>query len=359
MLFPLRTDRRLTRTPWVNLALITLCGIVWLLELTGSLRGQHWIGQLTLNPRNPAWFQFITYQFLHQSWEHIALNMLFLYVFGNSLEDRLGHFAYLCFFLAGGVVAGIGHCLASDAPVLGASGAVSAITGGYLALFPRSNVTVIWFLLIIDTFEVPGIALIGMQIGLDFAFQLFTHYYPDRFPMAQVAYVAHLSGNLFGFLVGLALLATHVLPRERFDILSLIHDARRASRQPQRSDQIDADAVLRAMNDRRVADALDAYESLLATQLHHVLPKQAQLDIAAWAMESGRFVTAARAYEIFLQHYHADEFADQVQLILGMIYGRHLNDAERAKPLLRAAAGNLSDPQRKKIADDLLVELGG
>src|SRR5690606_30503901 len=97
-----------------------------------------------LNPRAPELHQFLSYQFLHASWLHLLGNMLFLYVFGNSVEDRLGRAAYLLFYLAGGVMAGVGHAWLEAAPVLGASGAVAGVTGAFLALFPLSNITVVY-----------------------------------------------------------------------------------------------------------------------------------------------------------------------------------------------------------------------
>ncbi|NJL32188.1 MAG: rhomboid family intramembrane serine protease, partial [Phycisphaerales bacterium] len=97
--------------------------------------------------------------------------MLFLYVFGNSVEDRLGKAGYLCFYLAGGVLAGLGHAVLDPNPVIGASGAVSAVTGAYLALFPLTNVTIFYWFIFFGVFEVPSFYLIVFQIVQNMLFQ--------------------------------------------------------------------------------------------------------------------------------------------------------------------------------------------
>ena len=89
-----------------------------------------------LHPDQPEILQFFTSVFLHGSWMHLIGNMIFLWVFGNAVNDRFGHVGYAAFYLAGGVLSGLGYVLlAGQAPVLGASGAISAVTGCYLVLF--------------------------------------------------------------------------------------------------------------------------------------------------------------------------------------------------------------------------------
>ena len=91
---------------------------------------------MVLNPLDPSLPTFITYSLLHENLMHLASNMLFLYIFGNNVNDKMGHLAYLGFYLSGAVFAGVGYAATSTQPVLGASGAVSAVTGAYLVLFP-------------------------------------------------------------------------------------------------------------------------------------------------------------------------------------------------------------------------------
>ena len=84
----------------------------------------------TLNPAAPRLLEYFTYQFLHANTPHLLFNMLFLYVFGNNVNDRMGNIGYVAFYLAGGVVAGIGYVLFEIHPLLGASGAIAAGDGG-------------------------------------------------------------------------------------------------------------------------------------------------------------------------------------------------------------------------------------
>src|SRR5712675_519667 len=125
MLLPLRTDSPLRHTPWTNWALIAANVIVFF--ITGP-RGEHASGSITetfgLMTRQPELYQFFTYQFLHADWMHIGGNMLFLYIFGNNVNDRLGHIGYLAFYLAGGVVSGMGHAAFATQPIIGASGSI-------------------------------------------------------------------------------------------------------------------------------------------------------------------------------------------------------------------------------------------
>src|SRR4030043_530243 len=143
MLLPIRTSIRPQQTPYTNYALIIANVIIFFLTYSG---GEHtlrpWAGNLMLTPAYPFLWQFITYAFLHGGIGHIFGNMYFLYIFGNNVNDRLGHLGYLIFYLAGAVFSALGHILAASfygtgvaTPVLGASGAVAAVTGAYLVLF--------------------------------------------------------------------------------------------------------------------------------------------------------------------------------------------------------------------------------
>ncbi|MDG2270131.1 MAG: rhomboid family intramembrane serine protease, partial [Alphaproteobacteria bacterium] len=94
---------------------------------------------------------FVTYQFLHADWAHLAFNMLFLWVFGDNVEDALGHVRFVVFFLLCGIAGGLAQSIVepdSVTPVIGASGAISGILGGYLLLYPRARLLVLAFLII-------------------------------------------------------------------------------------------------------------------------------------------------------------------------------------------------------------------
>jgi len=144
--------------------------------------------------------------FMHGGIAHIAGNMLFLWIFGDNVEHRLGHFRYLIFYLLTGVIASLAHVaitamFATDAdslliPSLGASGAISGVLGGYLVLYPRRRVTVIMFRFLTD---VPAY----VAIGIWFAFQLISGLgiLGGGSQQGGVAYAAHVGGFVAGLLL--------------------------------------------------------------------------------------------------------------------------------------------------------------
>ncbi len=379
MIIPIRTDRRLQHTPWVNYALIFINVAIFL--LTRHQLGSASVFRFMLNPQFPAIDQFITYQFLHAGWMHLIGNMLFLYIFGNSVEDRLGKVGYLAFYLAGGVMAGFGHAMLESSPVLGASGSVAAVSGAYLALFPKSNVTILYFFFLIGFIELPSMWLIGFYIAQDLFFELMGG--------GRVAYLAHLAGYAFGFATGIGLLKVRLLPREPYDMLTMIEQRRRRAqftkmtrdgfqpwdannpgapgpveppKPPTPAEQAIMDkraAIAAAMNAHDVAAAANRYLELLELDDQQVLGQQHHLDIANQLMSAGHHHKAAHAYELFLDTYRAYPNREQVQLILGVIYARYLGRTARARDLLTEAIPKLHDSGEKDLAQQILAQIGG
>src|SRR5438067_8616551 len=216
-MIPLRTDSPLRATPWMNWALIAANVLVFVVERALDKMGYGYFSyRMHLNPADPHLWNFFSYAFLHADIIHLLSNMLFLYIFGNNINDRLGHVGYLAFYLAGAIIAGAGFVVAdaSGLPVVGASGAVMAVMGAYLALYPRSNITVLSLLVFVGTFEVPSMYLIIVFFVLDLVGNLAGS--------VSVAHVAHISGLAFGFGIGMGLLAVKLLPRDPFDFLALV-----------------------------------------------------------------------------------------------------------------------------------------
>ncbi|HYO61351.1 MAG TPA: rhomboid family intramembrane serine protease [Actinomycetota bacterium] len=142
--------------------------------------------------------------FLHAGWLHIIGNMLFLWVFGNNVEDYLGKVKFVLFYLAGGLAATFAHVfthLDSVAPGVGASGAVAAVMGAYLLLFPKARVNVLVTMFIfITVIQLSAIVVLGIW----FAYQ-FLYAYQEATVATGVAWMAHVGGFVFG-LVGIFLL---------------------------------------------------------------------------------------------------------------------------------------------------------
>jgi membrane associated rhomboid family serine protease len=389
MFFPIRTDRRLQTTPWVNYALIGANLAVFLITYNSAAGSvdPRW-GGFWLDPQRATVQQHLTYQFFHASWMHLLGNMLFLFVFGNSVEDRLGHSGYLLFYLAGGVMAGIGHGLTSSAPVLGASGSVAAVTGAYLVFFPLTNVTIFYWFVIFGAFEVSSIILILFRIGQDFVFALAD--------VGRVAYTAHLAGYAFGFVIGMAILLSRLLAREPYDLLALIERKRRRSqlktmnrrgdspwesagvggsdrgrrgrqREQQAPEPTSAEqqalmdrrsAISQALAGSRIDEAARLYGELLDDHPEQVMAQQQQLDLANQLMADGRHELAARAYENLLRSYPHYPQRHHVKLVLGLLYARYLNQQQRARELLEQAEPSLHDQDKtlaRQVLDDLPV----
>jgi membrane associated rhomboid family serine protease len=144
------------------------------------------------------WHRLLTHLWLHASWEHYIGNMLFLYVFGDNVEERLGYLRYLLFYLGAGIVAGLGwvaYALAvpglAEVPAVGASGAISGVMGAYAVLFPRAKVVFMGR-------RMPGQVFLALWFLSQFAI---------AFQITAVAWMAHVAGFLFGVVIGYAVRA--------------------------------------------------------------------------------------------------------------------------------------------------------
>jgi len=143
----------------------------------------------------PSEFTLLTYMFLHGSWMHLITNMLFLWVFGDNIEDAIGHFGYLVFYLACGVLAGLTHAVAvstSDASLVGASGAVAGVMGAYFMLHPKVRVWVLLFWRL--PLPLPAFIAIGLWIGL----QILSAFMAQQ---DNIAWWAHIGGFVSGVIL--------------------------------------------------------------------------------------------------------------------------------------------------------------
>jgi len=151
LLLPIRTDSPVRRPPRINHLLIALNVVCFLVtDVLGDALGGGYGSELKqrclLSMDSPAPWQFITYQFLHGDVFHLLGNLLFLWVFGNSVNSKLGDIPYLLFYLAGGAFAGAGFSVFSHGNLIGARGAIASVTTAYLVLFPQSKITVFYWL---------------------------------------------------------------------------------------------------------------------------------------------------------------------------------------------------------------------
>lgn len=385
MILPIRTSIRPRRTPYTNYVLIAVNALIFLLEYhqnptTGKLEFQPWVQQFMLTAARPQLWQFVSYAFLHGGLMHIIGNMFFLYLFGNNVNDKLGHIGYLCFYLAGAVFSGIGHTLVSGADVLGASGAVAAVTGAYLVLFPQTLITVLYWLFFIGTIEVPALYFIVFKmIIIDNVIIRYTPY---------VAYDAHLAGYAFGIAAMIGMLAAGLISTSSFDLWAMIKQWNRrrqyrdavssgydpfagraetrrikvkevknhAEQQDEKSQELRSEISKRIL-ERNLSAAAALYLELMRHDSEQILPRQNLLDIANQLAGDSKHAESARAYEQFLTHYSTYEYAEQVELMLGILYSRYLNQPEPAIKHLQAACDKLTDPGQLKMCQDELARL--
>ena len=378
MFFPIRTDSPLRSTPYMNWGIIAANVVAFVVQqaVPGLDR------RFALYAHDPWWPAFVSYAFLHGGVGHILSNMLFLFIFGNNINDKMGHLAYLAFYLAGCVFGGVGFVALSHGQgvVIGASGAVAAVTGAYLVLFPRATVTVVYFFFLIGTFELSSLWFILLffvkdLIGL------------SGQAMAAVAFSAHVAGTVYGALTCSALLGAQLLPRDQFDVLAIV---RQWNRRRQYRDLVNQGfdpfgygaragpggaatpppidpAVARVAELRSaVSDALAKHDMDAAVQRftelrqldpRQVLSRQAQLDVANHLAGMQRYADAAAAYEQFLTTYPKYDQVEQVQLMLGIVYARYLGQYARAKQLLEAALQRLYGERERGLASAELARI--
>lgn len=225
-MIPIRDSVRPRRRPVVNWTIIAINLLVFFYGL--GLSGQqledvyfhygvipsevfHLIQ--TGAPLEPLFLPFLSAMFLHGGWFHVIGNMWYLWIFGDNVEDRLGHFRYLLFYLVAGIIGSIAHILTnptSPVPVIGASGAIAGVLGGYLISFPRSRVLALVPVFFFFTLmEVPAV----IYLALWFVLQLFNGTLSLGGVANPVAWWAHIGG----FVSGMVLIKLMAPRRVRYD----------------------------------------------------------------------------------------------------------------------------------------------
>jgi membrane associated rhomboid family serine protease len=229
-MIPLRDDNPSYRFPLVTLLLIAVNSIVFVFSILGGdshyvkiiytygmipaslLHGQIvtslpdellklGVPNVDIHPVAPILTLF-TMMFLHGGWAHLIGNMWFLWLFGDNVEDRMGHFRFLIFYLLTGLIASLAHAFVANGsiePAIGASGAISGVIGAYIILFPSSNILTLWFFFFIpQVVNIPAMVYLGfwfiIQVWSGFAGLGGTN-------GAGVAFFAHIGGFLAGVIL--------------------------------------------------------------------------------------------------------------------------------------------------------------
>lgn len=392
MILPFGTDRPLARPTQVTYWLIALniivfgIGVFWdRFDPDGHRRLED---VLVLDPNQFRWWALFTYQFLHAGLWHLAGNMVILLVFGPNVEDRMGRWWFALFYLTAGAIAGGAHCLLTNPiheigpirilpSVVGASGSIAGVTGAYMVLFPLTNIRIVLFFMVAGVYHFPAWAFIAFAICKDMFFQGLGD---DN----GVARIAHLGGYAWGIAVSLALLWSRLLPRETYDLFSMMKHAHRrrqfkelaSQSSPWRADAGSAIAPAAAIDPKetriadlraevhrlhaagRMKDAGEAYIKLLGATGETAMHRAAQIDISNHFFAVGKYQPASEAYEAFLKRFPGDAQTAHVRLMLALINARYLNDPVRAKALLKDLRDAGLEEPHVELARTLEKELG-
>jgi membrane associated rhomboid family serine protease len=205
-MIPLRDSQPSYSTPYVTVGLIVVNVLVFLYTVAlDPFSRNHFIMEYGMIPARLQWLDVLTSMFLHGGWLHLIGNMWFLWIFGDNVEDVLGHGKYLLFYLLCGAAASMGHfalSMESRVPTVGASGAIAGVMGAYLVKFPHSRIVTLVFLFVfMTTIEVPAVLILIYW----FVIQLFSgvgSIAHSQLSGGGVAWFAHVGG----FLAGMALI---------------------------------------------------------------------------------------------------------------------------------------------------------
>jgi membrane associated rhomboid family serine protease len=202
-MFPIGDDDTSRRTvPLVTYALVALNVLFFIVELSG---GAAFIGKWAFVPSrflaNPFgdFLTLFTSMFMHAGWVHLGGNMLYLWIFGDNVEDRFGHVRFTIFYLLCGLAATfaqLAFSIGSEVPNLGASGAIAGVLGAYILLFPKGKVRVLQGQQVI---QVPALIVIGIWIVLQFFSGIGSIAHAAQ--MGGIAYMAHIGGFIAGFVL--------------------------------------------------------------------------------------------------------------------------------------------------------------
>jgi len=389
LLLPIRTETSVRHTPTANVLLITINVLVFLVLNYGMRRASidYKDRYFILDGDAPRLLQYLTHQFAHADAWHLVGNMLFLWVFGNAVNAKFGDVPYVLFYLASGICAALGFRMFNPGfGLLGASGAIAAVTTAYLVLFPRSHVTVLYMFFFIGFLQVPATIMILVKIILWDNIVA-----PSLAGGGNVAYEAHLAGYFFGFLASMLMLLIRALPRDQFDVLALVKrwNQRRAYAATMADPRARAQAQFgrvarvappdprmqaeweRKLDERtelrsRIAELVLAgdmaaataeYDRLVAMDPEQCLAADQQMALGREYYATGRHPQAAAAFERFLNCYRQSPDANEVRLLLGIINARELKRYDAAERLLTEVISRAANPARRELAERWLSEV--
>ena len=392
MIIPIGDDNPSTRIPWVNYALIAINVVVFaVVNEFGSLSAavsREW----GFVPNDPRWYTFVTSAFLHGDFFHILGNLLFLWIFGDNVEDKLGHVLYFLFYVVAGALACAFYLLftgfaGGSVPLVGASGAIAGAMGCYMVFFPNARIRFFYWFFFFFMGVVPIRAKwsLGIWIMLNLMWWLLLK---SQY-VTGVAYAAHVGGFAVG--IGVAILTKQRLvsmgrvvqgdrmtgfapeeptPRPKREETYRPQSFQHAGSEPVApeepsvprfdrdyvSPRIQTDrshegffgteeAIVTCMSTGQMDLALEKYRDYVRMRHAKALPSRAQIEIAAEMFKLKDFEGALEAYRRYLARYPTGPDAPEAKFRLGVILSRYRKEYFRAREYLLQAVVEHPDPK--------------
>jgi len=399
MIIPIGDDNPSTRIPWVTYALIAINVVVFIVvnrfgPLSAAI-SREW----GFVPNDPTWYTFVTSVFLHGDIFHIVFNLLFLWIFGDNVEDKLGHVLYFLFYVVAGALACAFYLLftgfaGGSVPLIGASGAIAGVMGCYMVFFPEARIRIFYwfFFFFMGVLRIRAKWALGIWVAMNLASWLI---FRSRY-VTGVAYAAHVGGFMIG--IGAALLLKGWLVRSgrvsRQDEWtgfapegSSPVSRKRAERlRPQSFQQAGSEpvapekpvspeepsvsrfdrdyvsprvqtdrshegffgteeAIVECMRTGQMDLALEKYRDYIRMRHAKALPSRAQIEIAAEMFKLKDFEAALEAYRRYLSRYPTGPDAPEAKFRLGVILSRYRKEYFRAREYLLQAVVEHPDPK--------------
>ncbi|MHC4820430.1 MAG: rhomboid family intramembrane serine protease [Planctomycetota bacterium] len=397
LILPLGDENPASRKPYVTWAIIALNGLVFL--ALNLLRGQE--GSVTeisqadalaygLVPADPTPWAFLSCQFVHANLLHLVGNMWFLHIFGDNVEDKMGRLSFLGFYLLGGIVASVAFLLFGSTivsalgarggdlaevwqqvPLVGASGAIAAVTGAYIVFFPKARIRVLWWLIFVGFSSFPAILVVGMFFLKDLisAAIVGSSMLGGAAHVGGVAYAAHVGGTVMGIVVAF-LLKPRLRARGGSPWDKDTGFSKRVSEDtdsgewsagwdgPRTMPSKDLrDQLVGAVLDQRMELALDLYGKWKAQPRHKVLPPGVEIEIAHEIVRRGDIHGALDAYRSYLGRHPVAPDAAEAKFRLGLLHARATGEHRRAREWLLQAIQEHGNPATVEYAKRELAEL--
>ena len=305
-------------------------------------------------PADPHFFALLTAMFLHGGFMHLFGNMLFLWIYGDNVEHRLGSLPFLFWYLATGVAATLFHGLfdsSSALPLVGASGAISGVLGFYFVWFPHNRVR-LWIFLFpffANIILVPARIVLGIYLILD---NVVPYAVSRGIEGGGVAYGAHIGGFLAGLVVAFA--ANRLVARQR---PAEFQAAAREAVDVEEEAEAPADSLAEAIADGRMEQAAEQYFRLTPEQSRRSLSALQSLALGDWLREQGHTRAAVVVYQRHLRDYPLGPGAAEAHAGLGLVQLHALNQPASAYQHFVEALGLDPPPETEAIVRQALGDI--